>query len=170
MFPRKKRPPFAARPSFTNPIRPAVRAVLVKDGKILLVKLKDNSGNFFVLPGGGQKHGETMTSTVKRECAEELGIAIEPKRLCYVREYIGANHEFAQRHKYFHQIEIVFECELLDDSHIGTGTEEDQRQVGFEWIPIENLPNTNIRPSCFKNFVKGGRLEIPYGAYLGDTN
>ncbi|MCR5183073.1 MAG: NUDIX domain-containing protein [Opitutales bacterium] len=169
MFPKQKSTHFA-RSSNNNPIRPAVRAILQKDGKILLVKLKDNAGGFFVLPGGGQKHGETMFEALRRECAEELGIAVKPGRLCYVREYIGANHEFVQRHKYFHQVEIVFECDLLDDSQIGSGTEEDLRQVGFAWVPIADLPRTNIRPSVFKDFVKDGKLEIPYGAYLGDTN
>lgn len=170
MFPQKKQFPHHSRAAFTNPIRPAVRAVIVKSGKVLLVKLKDKSGDFFVLPGGGQKHGETMVETVRRECLEELGISIAPKRLCYVREYIGANHEFAQRHKYFHQIEIVFECELLDDSRLGAGTEEDHRQVGFEWVLIEKLPQTDIHPAMFKTFVKNGTLELPYGVYLGDIN
>src|SRR4051812_20953461 len=38
-------------------IRTAARALIVRDGKILTVVLRDREGDFYVLPGGGQAHG-----------------------------------------------------------------------------------------------------------------
>lgn len=166
-FPKKKKkapfPPF-------NPIRVAARAVIVRDGKLLAVILRDDSGPFYILPGGGQKHGETLADTVRRECAEELGISVRAGKMLYLREYIGRNHEFSKRHRAFHQVEVVFECEIESEENIGHGSEEDKRQVGFTWIPLSELRETRLFPSVFKTFLRDdGTLDIPPG-YLGDIN
>ncbi|MGN0834633.1 MAG: NUDIX domain-containing protein [Candidatus Spyradosoma sp.] len=153
-----------------NPIRVAARAVVVRDDKLLAVILRDQSGPFYVLPGGGQKHGEELYNTVRRECAEELGISVEPYKMLYVREYIGKNHDFAARHKHFHQVEVVFACDLVEEGNIGHGSEEDSRQVGYKWIPLSELRETRFFPSLFKTFLNDkNELEIPTD-YLGDIN
>lgn len=165
-FSPKRKPTF---PSF-NPIRVAARAVIVRDGKLLVVILRDESGPFYILPGGGQKHGETLSDAVRRECAEELGIRVRAGRMLYIREYIGRNHAFAARHKAFHQVEVVFECEIENDENLGHGTEEDKRQVGFAWIPLAELNDARFFPSVFKTFLReDGTPEFPRD-YLGDIN
>lgn len=161
-----KKPPF---PPF-NPIRVAARAVIVRDEKLLVVILRDESGTFYILPGGGQKHGETLTDTVRRECAEELGIVVSPGKMLYIREYIGRNHAFKSRHKAFHQVEVVFECALENAENLGNGSEEDKRQVGYAWIPLAELREARLFPSVFKTFLRDDKtLDIPTG-YLGDVN
>ncbi|MBQ7332285.1 MAG: NUDIX domain-containing protein [Opitutales bacterium] len=162
----KKKAPF---PPF-NPIRVAARAVIVRDGKLLVVILRDDSGPFYILPGGGQKHGETLAEAVRRECSEELGIAVRPGKMLYIREYIGRNHAFKARHKAFHQVEVVFECEIENEDNIGHGSEEDKRQVGFTWVPLSELREARLFPSVFKTFLReDNTLDIPPG-YLGDIN
>lgn len=163
---KKKKKPFPPQ----NPIRVAARAVIVCGGKLLVVILRDDSGPFYILPGGGQKHGETLAETVRRECAEELGIAVRPGKLLYIREYIGKNHEFRARHKAFHQVEVVFSCEIENADNLGHGSEEDKRQVGFTWIPLSELRGARLFPSVFKTFLKDdGTLDIE-PRYLGDIN
>lgn len=167
------RKPFAKKkapvPPF-NPVRVAARAVIVRGGELLVVILRDDSGPFYILPGGGQKHGETLSDTVRRECLEELGIAVRPGKMLYMREYIGKNHAFKARHKAFHQVEVVFECEIENADNIGHGFEEDKRQVGYTWIPLSRLRDARLFPSVFKTFLReDDTLEIPFG-YLGDVN
>ena len=163
---KKKKAPF---PPF-NPVRVASRAVIVRDGKLLVVILRDESGPFYILPGGGQNHGETLADTVCRECLEELGVAVLPRRLLYLREYIGKNHAFRARHKAFHQVEAVFECELGNADNIGHGAEEDKRQVGYTWLPLSELPSARFFPAVFKTFLRAdGTFAFPFG-YLGDVN
>lgn len=163
---KKKRPPF---PPF-NPVRVAARAVIIRDGALLVVTLRDDSGPFYILPGGGQKHSEPLSETVRRECAEELGISVSPIKMLYMREYIGKNHAFKARHRAFHQVEIVFECKIENADNLGHGSEEDKRQVGFAWVPLSELREARFFPSIFKTFLKDDNsLEIPFG-YLGDIN
>lgn len=42
-----------------KPIYPAVKAVIVKDGKFLALKKKGVEGEVFELPGGRMNYGET---------------------------------------------------------------------------------------------------------------
>jgi hypothetical protein len=35
-------------------IRNSAKALIIKDGKMLAVKLEDEDGVFFIMPGGGQ--------------------------------------------------------------------------------------------------------------------
>lgn len=51
--------------------RVALRALIIKDDKVLLVK---ESEAWWAFPGGGVDHGETIESTLAREIEEELGV------------------------------------------------------------------------------------------------
>ena len=52
--------------------RVAIRVLIVKDNKVLLVK--EASDDWWALPGGGVDHGESIESTLVREVEEELGV------------------------------------------------------------------------------------------------
>jgi len=57
---------------------PAVAAVMVQDGKLLLIKrgVEPSKGKWSV-PGGRVEWGETLIEAVKREVREETGLEIE---------------------------------------------------------------------------------------------
>ena len=46
-------------------IRNSVKAIIIKDEKVLFTKNKDKDGVFYLLPGGGQEHGENMIGVKK---------------------------------------------------------------------------------------------------------
>ena len=150
-------------------IRTAARALIILDQKVLAIKMRDRTGIFYILPGGGQKHGETLRQGLERECLEEIGTKVDIGELLYVREYIGKNHEFHKSHSAFHQVENVFRCSLTDPNGIGPGTEHDKKQVGVEWIPIEDLPVRRFLPEEIKPFFKDGNFDSGTN-YLGDVN
>jgi 8-oxo-dGTP pyrophosphatase MutT (NUDIX family) len=52
--------------------RVAIRALIVQNDKILLVKEADD--DWWALPGGGVDHGETIEASLVREVEEELGV------------------------------------------------------------------------------------------------
>ena len=62
-------------------IRPSV--VLVKGTKILLLKSRYSSGEFYLLPGGGIEGFETVEETAIRETKEETGYDIKIEKLLY---------------------------------------------------------------------------------------
>jgi 8-oxo-dGTP pyrophosphatase MutT (NUDIX family) len=56
-------------------LRPAAFALIVHDGKLLLLRMV-YTGKYH-LPGGGINIGERMEQTIKREVLEETGIEVE---------------------------------------------------------------------------------------------
>ena len=150
-------------------IRNAARALIVSENSILTIQMRNINGEFYVLPGGGQLHGETLPDTLQRECKEELGIKIIVGKLLYTREYIGKNHQFSNLHKNFHQVEHVFTCKLIDGTNIGKGHAQDRKQIGFKWINFNEIENYNLLPSILKTFIKKNKLQT-LDNYLGDIN
>jgi ADP-ribose pyrophosphatase YjhB (NUDIX family) len=150
-------------------VRTAARALIIHENKLLTIKMRDRTGVFYILPGGGQRHGETLREGLERECLEEIGTEVEVGELLYVREYIGKNHEFRKSHHAFHQVENVFSCHLPKPEGIGPGSEQDKKQVGVEWIPLNELHQRRFLPEVIKDFftTKGFKAETNY---LGDVN
>lgn len=56
--------------------RVAVRAIIIQDNKVLLVKEHVADG-WWAIPGGGIDYGETLSSSFTREIEEELGVSAE---------------------------------------------------------------------------------------------
>ncbi len=56
---------------FFRPIRMGVRAMMIQDGKVWLVRQTYMRGWF--MPGGGLKRGETLEQAARREAREETG-------------------------------------------------------------------------------------------------
>lgn len=152
-------------------IRNSAKAVIIKDSKLLLTKNRDKEGVYFIFPGGGQEHGEALVDTVKRECLEEAGAAVNVKELLYIREYIGKNHEYADFDSAIHQIEYYFLCELsAQENDFLTPTQPDSNQIGIEWLTLVELEQHRIYPKAIIRPVQLF-LEGKTGAvYLGDVN
>lgn len=150
-------------------VRTAARAIIVRNDELLVVRIKSEEGEFLVLPGGGQNHGETLHQTVVREVNEELGLSVVVEELAYVREYVGKNHSMHRIHGHFHQVEAVFHCKCEDFGSIGAGKSQDRRQVGYLWIPLSKLDQHPISPPGLSKIIiqnkKGGM-----GRYLGDVH
>ena len=77
-----------------KPVRVSAKAIIIENGKILLIKHEDKYGEWYGLPGGGQENGETLVEALIRECQEEISATIEVKDVLYIRDYIAKNHEF----------------------------------------------------------------------------
>lgn len=150
-------------------IRSAARAVIICDGKLLAIKMRDARGPYYILPGGGQRHGETLAQTLQRECLEEIGVPVQMERLLYVREYIGKNHSFSERHSEFHQLEHVFLCRIADPTAPCPGSETDNHQIGVNWLALENFQKIRFYPEAIKPFFSTTGVAFPT-LYLGDCN
>lgn len=152
-----------------RPVRTAARALIIRDEKLLAIKMRDRDGVFFVLPGGGQAHGETLKETLLRECREEIGCEVEVGDIAYVREYIGAHHGFAARHRHFHQLEVVFHCSLPPDGALSLGCNRDNLQVGVCWLALDRLDSLPLFPAVIKPLLGPQGFHGP-ALYLGDIN
>ena len=67
-------------------IRNSAKAVIIRDGKVAAVKIRDAGEEWYILPGGGQDPEETLPEAVCREVLEEMGIAVTCNELLFVVE------------------------------------------------------------------------------------
>lgn len=150
--------------------RNSCKAVVFRKGRVLLTRNADALGDFFLLPGGGQRFGETLHEAVRRETAEETGWLVEPGRLLLVRDYIGAHHEFAEEDGDVHQVELMFAAE--PDGRIGDWKPEpDAWQTGTDWLDPSGLDGLRVYPSVLSKLLPllaSGSYRGP--VYLGDVN
>ena len=153
----------------TGIVRISAKAVIVADGRVLLLKHRDSVGDWYSLPGGGQKHGETLEEAVRRECLEETGLQVRMGRLLFVRDYIAQHHEFADEDGEAHQVELMFECELVDGVTPVLGVAPDKMQTGVEWLKLSDLASCRMYPKAVARILAKG---VPLGGavYLGDVN
>ncbi|MBF6614427.1 MAG: NUDIX domain-containing protein [Chloroflexi bacterium] len=152
-----------------RPIRNSAKALIIADGKVLTIKLSDKDGFWYQLPGGGQEPGEDLHATLRRECLEEAGIEIKVGGLAFVREYIGKNHEFADRHSDYHGIEFVFECSLAEGAEPQTGSLPDVGQLAVEWLELDTVDNSRLYPLALRPLI-APREERRATVYMGDVN
>jgi len=150
-------------------IRVSAKAVVVVDGRVLLVRHRDSEGDWRSLPGGGQRHTETLSEAVVRECHEETGLQVRPGRLLFVRDYIAKNHEFAQEEGDAHQVELMFECELVGTARARLGDSPDEMQTGVDWVELRDLGSCRLYPRAVARILEGGVPESG-PVYLGDVN
>ncbi len=57
--------------------------IVIRDGKVLVMRRVNNGDEYWVFPGGGQEEGETPDQTAVREIDEETTVAVKAGRLVY---------------------------------------------------------------------------------------
>ena len=140
-------------------IRNAAKGLIIKDGKMLAIKINDGNEEWYIMPGGGQEAEELLPEAVCREVDEEVGIEIEAKDLVFVVE--GAHGES------FHRVDLVFLCEYIGKIE-NAKLQGDTNQIGYEWLDIKNLNTTPLYPSKLRRQIMNLYEGKPYKVYLGN--
>lgn len=147
-------------------VRISVKAIIIREGRLLVLKCRDQEGVWYVLPGGGQVAGETLDQALRRECLEELGCEVRMGQLRFVRDYIGWHHEFAAYDRDTHQVELMFDAYLESEPSIATLP--DSMQEGFEWLDVFSLPGRRLYPRALEQALSS--TATTGVTYFGDVN
>lgn len=128
-------------------IRNAAKAVIVRDGHVLLLRCLTKDGReFFELPGGGQNPYESMEEAVIRECLEETGLTVKVERFLALYEEILTNEAFRAEHPgNAHCIFHIFVCGVEDVPPV-TPSEIDELQDEARWVPLDQVAEVYLHP------------------------
>ena len=152
-----------------KPIRNSAKAIIIQEGRLLVIVHADGEGPWYSLPGGGQHHGENLAAALQRECLEELGVPVRVGALRFVRDYISANHEFSQEDAGAYHVELMFECKLLGDPASAQPSNPDTDQLDLAWLPLAKLASLRLYPRRLRELLPLTRAK-DRNVYLGDVN
>lgn len=140
-------------------IRNAAKALIIKDDKMLAIKISDGKEEWYIMPGGGQDTEELLPEAVCREVAEELGLQVEVKDLVFVIEGLHGEK--------FHRVDLVFLCEYKGEIENAV-LQSDTNQVGYDWLDIKTLNTAPLYPSKLRRPIMNLHEGKAYKVYLGN--
>lgn len=124
---------------------------IIIENDCLLAITNPTSPHYYSV-GGGVHMNETAEQCILREVKEETGVDYEIDHLAVVCENFFTGHEPAFEGLKCHVLEFYFlmkprgSQELKSQSYGWNGAKE-----SLTWIPLKDLPNTNIKPDFLKS-------------------
>lgn len=119
-----------------------VAGLLVNGGRILLVRHEKDGRSYWLLPGGGVEDGEALDEAIRREFAEECGLA--PAAIhgpIAMAETIPPDDVVDGRHI----LHMIFAVEAMpgDAEHL---VSTDTAVLGHAFVDRERLHELELRP------------------------
>lgn len=125
-----------------NKIKIRCRALILKEGKLLVVKHTVDD-NYYALPGGKLEKGENIQECIIREIQEELGVTIQNPKLAYIYKW--------EDYKNRDNIEFFFLVENGKDFVDLTNNNQSHDFEIFEILWMNKGDDINLLPAQLKN-------------------
>ncbi len=127
-----------------------VSAIIISDGKILLIRRVKPDREYYTFPGGGVEEGENEKHAMWREIKEELSVDAKVERLLFEIENQG-------RKEFYYSI-----GEFIGVPKLGSPEKErmnERNQYHIEWVELSRIGEmSNLYPRGAVEKL----LELPY--------
>ena len=133
---KKVRDLFASEEGYQTP-KVDIRAVVFSDDKILLIKEKVDGG--WAMPGGWADVNTSVSESAIRECMEEAGTIVKPKRIIAIHQASKHNNPLYP----FTIYKIFVECELIDSNFKDNTETLDSGFFAIDSIPVLSTDRTS---------------------------
>lgn len=133
-------------------MRKASRAIIIKDGQLLVTKRNKFGSVYYILVGGGLNIGETAEQALYRELREESGVEVTNPRLVYLE---NAGEPYGLQHIYLCDY-VSGEPALHPDSDEAKITAMGQNLYEPMWLPLERLPDVEFRSQRLQRAIMDG--------------
>ncbi len=131
----------------------AARAIIIKDGKLLVMFRNKHGNKYYTLVGGKVDDDETIEQALIRETHEETGMKI-----------IAATHVFTELHKPPYNEQYIYYCNFTEDSDMKIQTYAEEaimNKIGINthkpmWVDLRNIRSIPFRTPQLLDAVLGG--------------
>lgn len=126
-------------------VRPAVKALIERNGKILALKTEAEDSSYWVLPGGKVEYGEEPVRALERELQEEISCKTE------IGEPVGMYHFFTGPEDQGDQIVLtVFEADIDDQEVDISDNPVEEGITEYRWLGPGELIDKSDNPHLRK--------------------
>ena len=133
-------------------MRKAVRAIIIRDNKLLVMKRNKFGKEYFTLVGGGVDFDESNEQALVREIAEETGLTLKKARLVFTEE---AGLPYGTQY--------VFLCED-PGGEVALHAESEEAKISSMgeniydpmWLDLDQLPKSEFRSEALKQAILAG--------------
>ena len=127
-------------------------AVIVEDGKVLLVKRKaPPKAGYYSIPGGLVEVGESVREAAKREVLEETGLIVEVGELIDVIDNIVRDEDGRVKYHY-----VIVDYLARP---VGGKLKESSDAAEARWVPFDKLRDLKLTESTKRLFCKLGFMK-----------
>lgn len=130
--------------------RLAVRAVILRDNRLLLVNAWKGSDALWCAPGGGVELHQPLTEALAREVEEETGLVVAVGNPCLVNEFHDPQGDF-------HQVDIYFRCTIRGGDPDGAWTDPEGIVTHRRWVTREEMATLRVKPDSLSAVAWGDR-------------
>lgn len=131
-------------------MRTRAGGIVIKDGKILLVRRFKNGEIYHVTPGGGVEEGETPEEAVVREVMEEASIKVVMKEKLTEFTAVYAGEEAI--HQLFY-CEYVSGTPALSKGSVEEAKTTENNKYEPMWVNLSELNSIRIKSKEIEKFV-----------------
>lgn len=138
-------------------IRLAVRAIIIKENRLLLVNAygPNVDSDLWCAPGGGAEMHSSLPANLAREVYEETGLTVRVGRLAMINEFHAAGRPF-------HQVEMFFRCQIISGG-LDEGWQDPEHIVNTRrfFSPAE-LAQIHLRPHSLARIAFDPHAPVVY--------
>ena len=106
-------------------------------------------------PGGGAERGRSLADNLRREVAEETGLAVEPGRLLAVSEFHNPDDDF-------HQVDLIYAARLAGAADRAVLRDPAGVVNRLRWADAGELSRLRFKPDCLARLAFGPEGPVIY--------
>ena len=137
------------------PVRLAVRAVILREGRLLLVNAWRGRTHLWCAPGGGVEVHQSLPEALAREVMEETGLAVAVGEPCLVNEFHDPGGTF-------HQVDLYFRCDLVAGDPEGAWIDPEGVVTHRRWVTRDGMGGLRVKPDSLAPVAWGEAGAIRY--------
>lgn len=139
----------------SKPVRLAVRAIILHQGKLLLVNAWREKSDLWCAPGGGVEAHASLPDNLAREVAEETGLTIRVGAPCLVNEF----HDTARD---FHQVDVYFRCDIVAGETSDNWVDPEGIVNRHCWVDVDQIAKLRVKPDSLAAVAWADDAAISY--------